>query len=89
MINLILINGGPHKSGNTMCIAEWLAEDARTHGARVETIHPVDRHIEHCRGCDACGRTGRCIIKVDHAAICVQLDQATRAIVCSLIFGVS
>lgn len=87
MNNLILINGGPRKIGNTMRIAEWVAEGARTQGARVATIHLVDRHIEHCRGCDACGRTGRCIIKDDHAAICEQLDRAQGAIVCSPIFG--
>ncbi len=87
MTDIILLNGGPRKNGNTMRIAEWVAEGARTQGAQVEVIHLVDQHIEHCRGCDACARTGRCIIKDDHAAICEQLDRAQGAIVCSPIFG--
>ena len=87
MTDIILLNGGPRKNGNTMRIAEWVAEGARTRDAQVEVIHLVDRHIEHCRGCDACARTGHCIIKDDHAAICEQLDRAQGAIVCSPIFG--
>jgi transcriptional regulator GlxA family with amidase domain len=58
MTDIILLNGGPRKNGNTMRIAEWVAEGARTQGAQVEVIHLVDQHIEHCRGCDACARTG-------------------------------
>jgi multimeric flavodoxin WrbA len=87
MTDIILINGGPRKHGNTMRVAEWVAEGAKTQGAQIEIIHLVDWHIEHCRGCNACGHTGFCVIKDDHAAICEKLDQAQGAIVCSPIFG--
>jgi len=87
MTDIILINGGPRKHGNTMQVAEWVAEGAKTQGARVEIIHLVDWHIERCRGCNACARTGFCAIKDDHTAICEKLDQAQGAIVCSPIFG--
>jgi multimeric flavodoxin WrbA len=43
MDNIILFNGGPRKNGNTMRIAAWVADGARTQGAWVETIHRVDQ----------------------------------------------
>ncbi|MFZ6029609.1 MAG: flavodoxin family protein [Chloroflexota bacterium] len=87
MADILLINGGPRKHGNTMQVAEWVAEGARGQGAQIEIIHLADWRIEHCRGCNACARTGRCCVKDDHAAICEKLDQAQGAIVCSPIFG--
>jgi multimeric flavodoxin WrbA len=85
--HIILLNGGPRKRGNTFQVAQWVAEGARKQQADVEVIHLVDYHVAHCRGCEACARTGTCVIADDHAAICRKLDQAQGLIVCSPVYG--
>ncbi|MBN1583605.1 MAG: hypothetical protein JXA89_23060 [Anaerolineae bacterium] len=34
MTQIILLNGGPRKNGNTMQIAQWVAQGARDAGGR-------------------------------------------------------
>ncbi|MCP4536484.1 MAG: flavodoxin family protein [Chloroflexi bacterium] len=87
MNKIIVLNGGPRKRGNTFRIAEWVAQGARKKGAQVQIIHLVDHRIEHCRGCYACGHTGKCVIQDDHESICEQLEQAQGVIVCSPVFS--
>jgi multimeric flavodoxin WrbA len=87
MPQILLLNGGPRRNGNTMQIARWVAQGAADAGAEVETIHLVDHRIEHCRGCETCGHTGHCVIQDDHASICRRLDHAQGLIVCSPVYG--
>ncbi|HNT75074.1 MAG TPA: flavodoxin family protein [Anaerolineae bacterium] len=87
MPHIILLNGAPRKTGNTLRIAEWVAEGAQQQGADVTVIHLTDERIDHCQGCETCARTGRCIIQDDHEAICQQLEQAQGVIVCAPVYG--
>ncbi len=87
MPTLVLLNGGPRVDGNTVRLAEWVAAGARAAGAEVETIHLADRRIETCRGCEACGHTGRCWIDDDLETVCRALDKADGVIVCSPIYA--
>lgn len=87
MTRVILLNGGPRKHGNTFRVAEWVAEGVAKQGAEVTVVHLVDHAIEHCRGCETCGRTGECVIRDDHESICLQLEQAQGVIVCSPVYG--
>jgi multimeric flavodoxin WrbA len=87
MSKVIVLNGGPRKQGNTFQIAKWVAEGIERKGGDVEIIHLVDYHIEHCRGCYACARSGECVIRDDHESICERLEQAQGVIVCSPVFS--
>ncbi|MBN1262696.1 MAG: flavodoxin family protein [Anaerolineae bacterium] len=87
MTQIIVLNGGPRKHGNTFRIAQWVAEGAAGAGADIDVIHLGDYHIEHCRGCESCGHLGHCVIQDDHEDICRRLDQAQGLIVCSPVFG--
>ncbi len=87
MSKIIVLNGGPRKRGNTFRIAEWVAQGARNKGAQVQIIHLADHHVEHCRGCYACGQTGKCVIRDEHESICEQLEGAQGLIICSPVFS--
>lgn len=64
-IRVLGISGSPRRHGNTETLLDAVLEGAREVGAEVEKI--VLRPLEYtsCRGCNACHRTGVCVIGDD------------------------
>ena len=64
-IRVLGISGSPRRHGNTETLLDAVLEGAREVGAEVEKI--VLRSLEYtsCRGCNACHRTGVCVIGDD------------------------
>lgn len=53
----------PRKDGNTDLLLKELLRGARDGGAETEKVNACCLHIAPCRGCGACGPTGRCAIE--------------------------
>lgn len=69
-MKIIAITGSPR--GPDSCIGRLTnsaLESARACGAETETFSLADLNILPCKGCYACHRTGRCILKDDFEAI--------------------
>ena len=64
-VTVLGISGSPRRHGNTETLLDSFLEGAKAAGATVEKV--VLREIEYspCRGCNACHKTGECIVKDD------------------------
>jgi multimeric flavodoxin WrbA len=64
-IKVLGISGSPHRHGNTETLLDSFLEGARASGATVERVVLKDLDYSPCRGCNACHKTGDCIVKDD------------------------
>ena len=62
---VLVISTSPRKGGNSDTLAEEFARGAREAGNDVEKITLYDKTIGFCKGCLACQRTKRCVIRDD------------------------
>jgi multimeric flavodoxin WrbA len=64
-IKVLGISGSPHRHGNTEMLLDSFLEGARASGATVEKVVLKDLDYSPCRGCNACHKTGDCIVNDD------------------------
>jgi len=62
---VLVICSSPRKGGNSEILADELAKGAREAGHQVKKVVLYDKTIGFCRGCLACQKTQRCVIKDD------------------------
>ena len=48
--------------------------------ANAEVVRLADLEIAYCRGCGGCDKSGKCVIKDDHAELLAKIDAADRVI---------
>ena len=67
-MNIVAINGSPHGAkGTTGLLLSAATKSAQAAGAKITTLVVSDYHVDPCRACDVCHRTGTCPIKDDFA----------------------
>lgn len=59
----VIISSSPRKGGNSELLAEEFTRGARSAGHRTEIIFLRDLELNFCRGCLACQKTKRCVIR--------------------------
>ena len=64
-IKVLGISGSQHRHGNTEILLDSFLEGARASGATVEKVVLKDLDYSPCRGCNACHKTGDCVVKDD------------------------
>lgn len=64
-VTVLGISGSPHRHGNTETLLDKFLEGAQEAGATVEKVVLKDLHYSPCRGCNACHKTGDCIVQDD------------------------
>ena len=64
-IKVLGISGSPHRHGNTETLLDSFLDGAKTAGASVEKVVLRDLDYSPCRGCNACHKTGACIVQDD------------------------
>ena len=65
MKKVIVISTSLRQGSNSDMLAEKFVEGAKAGGNDVEKISLVGRNIQFCKGCMACQKLGRCVIKDD------------------------
>jgi multimeric flavodoxin WrbA len=61
-ITVLGFAGSPRRHGNSETLLDWVLEAmAAEPGVTVAKVVVVDAHINPCRGCNACERTGACV----------------------------
>ena len=76
MKKVLVISTSPRKNGNSDLLAQAFAEGAKEAGHSVEFVAFRDKNIQYCRGCLACQKTLKCVIKDDMAGILASLQKA-------------
>ena len=66
---VLILSTSPRIGGNTDILAGEFARGAADAGNEVEKICLADKAIGFCRGCLACQKTQRCVIRDDAGAI--------------------
>ena len=69
MKNVLIISTSPRKGGNSESLALEFAKGAQESGNKVETVFFREKNIGFCKGCLACTKTNRCVIKDDAAEL--------------------
>ncbi len=64
-ITVLGISGSPHRHGNTETLLDSFLEGAHASGARLRKLYSRTLDYSPCRGCNACHKTGECIVKDD------------------------
>lgn len=67
--SVLIISTSPRKGGNSDALAEEFARGAREAGNQVEKIELYNKAIGFCKGCLACQKTLRCVIRDNADAI--------------------
>lgn len=62
-VRVIGLSGSPHRHGNTETLLDAFLDGAGSSGANVEKVILKDLDYTPCRGCNACHKTGDCILR--------------------------
>lgn len=73
---VLIVATSPRRNGNSNRLAEAFAKGALQAGHQVETVYLCEKNIGFCRGCLACQKTMRCVIRDDADAIAQQMGAA-------------
>ena len=65
MKKIIVISTSLRHGSNSDMLAENFIEGAKAAGNEVEKVSLTDKNIQFCKGCMACQKLGRCVIKDD------------------------
>jgi len=86
-IKVLGISGSPHRHGNTETLLDSFLEGARAAGASVEKVVLKDLDYTPCQGCNACHKTGDCIIQDDAITLFDKILKADSVAVASPIYS--
>jgi multimeric flavodoxin WrbA len=81
-MKILGLSGSPRKNGNTVNLLTLALNGAREEGAEVELYSVAGKDIKPCDACNACNKTGECIIKDDMQTVFDKLISAD-----GIIFG--
>lgn len=73
---ILVISTSPRKGGNSETLADAFIKGAAEAGNRVEKVCLYDKRIEFCKGCLACQKTRRCVMRDDADAIAQKMLSA-------------
>lgn len=76
MKTILIISTSPRKGGNSEILADAFAKGAREAGHQVEKACLYDKSINFCKGCLACQKTQRCVIRDDADVIARKMKDA-------------
>lgn len=64
-MKVLLVNGSPHKEGNTFIALSEVAETLRMLGDEAEIVWIGNRPVRGCIACGSCAKTGKCAFDDD------------------------
>lgn len=76
MKKVVVFMGSARKGKNTDFVVDKLIEGIISPEISAEKICLVDYHINYCRGCYGCSKTGKCVLKDDMESIYAKIEEA-------------
>lgn len=64
-MKVLLVNGSPHREGNTFIALSEVAETLRMLGDEAEMVWIGNRPVRGCIACGSCAKTGKCAFDDD------------------------
>lgn len=85
-VRVLCIAGSPRHHGNSEQLLDALALGVIEAGGEPVRLRAVDAGVEPCRGCNACSKSGTCVIKDGMDAVYAELDAADAIVVATPVF---
>lgn len=85
-VRVLCIAGSPRRHGNSEQLLDALALGVTEAGGEPVRLRVVDAAVTPCRGCNACSKTGRCVVTDGMDAIYPQLDAADVIAIATPVF---
>ncbi len=63
MKRIVLLNGSPHKNGNTALALGEVAKQLEKHGVQTELFWIGNGAVRGCIACGGCAKTGKCVFE--------------------------
>lgn len=76
MKKVVIVSSSPRKNGNSEILANESAKGAKDAGNEVEVLLLRDKTVNFCRGCLACQKLLKCVIKDDMAEMIEKVKNA-------------
>lgn len=73
---ILVITSSMRRGGNSETLADAFARGAAEAGCSVEKIALADYELKYCKGCLACQKTGKCVIKDGTERILAKMTEA-------------
>jgi multimeric flavodoxin WrbA len=86
-VTVLGISGSPHRHGNTETLLDSFLDGAAHAGGQVDKIILRNMHYAACRGCNACHKTGECIVEDDAEIIIDRVHSCDCLAVASPIYS--
>ncbi len=86
-LKVLGISGSPHRHGNTETLLDSFLDGAQAAGAAVEKVVLKEINYSPCQGCNACHKTGDCIVKDDAPGLYNKILAADIVAVASPIYS--
>ncbi len=86
MKKVLILSSSPRKNSNSEALCLAFAEGAREAGHEVEMVSLRNKTIGFCRGCFACQKTQKCVIRDDAVEICEKALHADVLVFASPIY---
>lgn len=80
------IAGSPRRHGNSERLLDEALAGAAEAGARTRKLVAIEQRISPCTGCNACSRTGECVLRDGMMAVEKAIDEADAILVASPVF---
>jgi multimeric flavodoxin WrbA len=85
-MKVVAIVGSPRKNGNTEMLTSHTLKAITEEGIETELITLAGKEIKPCNNCDACDKTGECIIEDDFSLVFDKMVSADGIILASPIY---
>jgi len=86
-LTVLGLAGSCRRGGNTETLLDWCLDAAREEGAEVVKFRLVDMDLHVCRGCEACSKTGSCIVKDGMELLYPYLRNADSIVLASPVYS--
>ncbi len=83
---ILILSSSPRKGGNSETLVESFANGAKDSGNEVEIIYLREKQYGFCKGCLACQKLGRCVIKDDAIEIASKMHDADVLVFASPVY---
>jgi multimeric flavodoxin WrbA len=80
-MNVLLINGSPHKNGCTYTALSEISEQLLAQGIETTLFHIGSKPIHGCTACGYCRNTGLCVFNDDPVNECIELAKKADGII--------
>lgn len=88
-MKVLMINGSPHKEGNTSVALKEMEQIFCQEGVEVETVQVGNKDIRGCIACYSCKEKGRCVFDDEVNRIAAKFETADGLVIASPVYYAS